>query len=283
MTKRERTRQVVLDQLSVHERDGTLPTTGRFLFYELEQRGEATKPDPNDRRPNKRRSLGWPPGSQDITDALTALRDEDVIPWDWLVDTERSAAVFSHAPTVAEYMLDRLDEATINPWPGPPPLILCEDRGTAEVLERVAAAYACPIAGTKGNANGFLRALAGDLLDGEDRRRDVIYLGDLDRCGEDIERNSRRVISCSGIPWMGEWRRLALTEQQVSDYGITPMERTDGRDGEVRGACELQALGQAELARLLRAELDGLLPEPLASVHEREREQRDTVRRLLEP
>jgi hypothetical protein len=57
-----------------------LPTTNRFLFYELEGMGQACKPSPDDLRPNKRRSIGWPPGSQDITDALTALREQGVIP-----------------------------------------------------------------------------------------------------------------------------------------------------------------------------------------------------------
>lgn len=130
-TKKARTHRVVLDQLRVHERDGTLPTTGRFLFYELEQRGEARKPSPDDVRPNKRRSIGWPPGSQDITDALTC------------------------------------------------------------------------------------------------------------------------------------------------------MYKKDGRDGRVREAWELQALGQATLVRMLRGELDALLPEPLASVRERERAQRTAVAEFL--
>jgi hypothetical protein len=52
---------------------GAIPTNLRFLFYELEQRGLATKPDPDDKRRNRRRSIGWPPGQQDVTDALTDL------------------------------------------------------------------------------------------------------------------------------------------------------------------------------------------------------------------
>jgi hypothetical protein len=43
-----------------------LPTSGRFVFYELDQRGGAKKPDPDDTRMNRRRSIGWPPGSQDV-------------------------------------------------------------------------------------------------------------------------------------------------------------------------------------------------------------------------
>jgi hypothetical protein len=258
-----------------------LPTTGRFLFYELEQVGNATKPSPDDVRPNKRRNVGWPPGAQDITDALRDLREDGTIPWEWIVDTERSVAVFAHAPTVIDYVRERLAEATINPWNEPPPLILCEDRGTAEVLERVAGAYACPIAGTKGHANGFLRTvIAPQLLTGDGELRDVLYLGDLDRSGEDIEANTRRVLEDAAPPgWVGAWERIALTDDQADD--ITPMFKRDGRDGAVREAWELQALGQATLERLLRDELDDRLPAPLASVLERERAQRDAARLLL--
>ena len=53
------------------------------------------------------------------------------------------------------------------------------------------------------------------------------------------------------------------------------MFKKDGRDGQVREAWELQALGQATLVEILRAELDDRLPEPLAGVLEREREQRE--------
>ena len=35
--------RALLDLLRVHERDGTLPTSNRFLFYELVQAGEVPK------------------------------------------------------------------------------------------------------------------------------------------------------------------------------------------------------------------------------------------------
>ena len=74
-----------LELLNEHaaDEDG-LPTTIRFVFYELEQRGSAQKPKPDDVRRNVRRSKVWPPGSQDITDAITALREDGVVPWNWI-------------------------------------------------------------------------------------------------------------------------------------------------------------------------------------------------------
>ena len=64
-------------------------------------------------------------------------------------------------------MLDRLPEARVNPWhPALPPLILTESNGMSLVLDRVAAEYACPIAGTKGQSAGFLRTVVAPILDG---------------------------------------------------------------------------------------------------------------------
>lgn len=127
--------RVVLRLLLDHERNMGLPTSGRFVFYEMEQRGEATKPDPDDKRKNRRRSKGWPPGSQDVTDALTRLRERGVVPWSWIFDEERQLVEWDYAATVADYLADRLEAARINPWGDElPPLILSESKATAGVL-----------------------------------------------------------------------------------------------------------------------------------------------------
>ena len=67
-------------------------------------------------RANKRRSKGWPPGGQDITDSLKRLRDLGVVPWEWIADETRQLDVWAHAPSVGDYLAARLEEATLNPW-----------------------------------------------------------------------------------------------------------------------------------------------------------------------
>ena len=42
-TKAGRLQRACLELLREHERDGALPTNGRFLFYELEQKGVIPK------------------------------------------------------------------------------------------------------------------------------------------------------------------------------------------------------------------------------------------------
>jgi hypothetical protein len=274
-TKKERIRAAVLEILREHAADPDgLPTTLRFIFYEMEQRGLARKPTPD--RAGRRRTVGWPPGSQDITDVVARMREDGDIPWDWFVDTERSAAIWLHAPTALGYLENRLDEVRINPWSGPPPLILTESNGMAEALDNIAARYVCPIAGTKGMAGGFLWTRIAPLLKGNDRV--VLYLGDRDRSGHDIEANTWSVLERAADRDI-EWTRIGLTEEQTE--GIEPIWKVDGRDGRGHYAWEVESLGQSAVVSVVRSALDALLPEPLASVLERERAETEAMGEYL--
>jgi hypothetical protein len=275
-SKAARTRQLVYGLLLDKDTDGEVPTNGRFIFYELEQRSDATKPSPDDLRTNKRRNRGWPPGGQDVTDALTWLRVAGHVPWEWIEDETRQLVQWRFASSVHAYMLDRLAEAKINPWAGAPPLILCESRATAGVLAaHIAGRYCCPIAGTAGQAAGFLHVEVAPLLA---VARRVLYLGDLDKAGDDIEGNTRSVLERATGRSL-DWRRLAMTEKQAE--GIAPIWKVDGRDKVGRWCWEVESLGQRWLVERVRDALDELLPEPLADVQERENVQREAETELL--
>jgi hypothetical protein len=187
-SKRGRIQRAVLALMHEHRLDGMIPTSGRFAFYELEQRGLATKDGGTDTR----RSLGWPPGAQDITDALTYLRENMVIPWAWIWDESRSVTEWRSADTILDYVRDLLADAALNPWGEPAPLIICESRATAGVLRSLAGEYLCQITGTGGQVAGFLYTNVAPRL--RDNNRRVLYLGDLDLSGGQIEENTRRVL-----------------------------------------------------------------------------------------
>jgi len=280
-SKIERICAVVLDLLREHKTwiDG-LPTTIRFLFYELEQRGLATKPDREGPRKGMRRSIGWPPGSQDITDAVTRLREDGSIPWDWIADTERTLFVPNYWPDMATFKDDALASFRLNPWePFEPPLILTEAKGNAQVLERVAALYRCPIAGVKGFTAGFLRTQIAPLL--EDTRRDVLYLGDYDRSGFDIENSVRNTLE-DAIGQLIPWQRIALTETQIRDKQIEPIWKVDKRDEQGHEAWECEALGQEGVVSVVRETLASRLlrqDESIEAVQERERQLTEEERR----
>src|SRR6516164_9780465 len=96
MSKIGALRDLLFDLLAKHERDGTIPTNARFLYYELVQRGQLSKERKGARRPD-----------QDLHDALTDLREDGRIPWEWIVDETRSYDSYTGHATVKQGVLGR--------------------------------------------------------------------------------------------------------------------------------------------------------------------------------
>ena len=282
VSKRARIRELLLEAIKEHEDTDMLPTTGHYLFYELEQRGLATKQGTSGKR-----NRGWPPGKQDLTDELTKMREEGVISWDWIADTERVLKQWEHAPNVVEYLTAALNQFALNPWtPHEPPLILTESKSNAYVLEKVAMNYVCPIAGLRGHGGaGFLRTKVAPILR---NGRIVLYLGDHDRCGHQIEANVRRVLE-SKVGDKIPWARIGLTETQVRFHKIDSIWKVDRRYGDKtpRECWECEALGQAGVVALVESTLKELLAQmcrrrTLRRVHDREKREVRAARRKLQ-
>ena len=88
-----------------------LPTSGRFLYYELEQLGVVSK------------SAREPAASadQNTIDALTHLRETGLVPWDWIIDETRSLDEFTTAASVAEYVPTQCSTLRWTAGTGSPP------------------------------------------------------------------------------------------------------------------------------------------------------------------
>ena len=273
-SKRGQLQRACLDLLKEHEADGSIPTSLRFLFYELVGRGEIPKAYRNPDGTEKSRKP-----SQDISVAVTHLRELGLVPWEWIVDETRGLTEWAYGETVVDYMRQMVDCARIDLWDGePPPLILCESRSLSGVLKNVATRYLASIASTNGQTGGFLHTDIGPAVRGGRR---VIYLGDLDYAGGHIENNTRRVLEEHGDL---EWTRLAITDVQVQERGLPTISKPDHRFKPARyfDAVETEALNQGEIQRLLTERLDDMLPEPLWVVRRRENEQRVPVQETLE-
>jgi hypothetical protein len=176
-------------------------------------------------------------------------------------------------------VLATLPHTVLDPWRGEAPTILTESRSLAGVLRDLVREYRARIASTNGQCGGFLRTDIAPLLRPNDG---VLYLGDFDLSGNLIEANTRRVLEHE-IGGDLRWERLALTEQQVEDYGLPVITKRDRRykDGHPHRAVETEAISQRVLIDILRARLDALSPEPLARVLESEARQRRQIVRLL--
>ena len=56
----------------------------------------------------------------------------------------------------------------------------------------------------------------------------MLYLGDLDLCGNDIENNTQRVLERETGELL-DWERLALTEEQAEEHNLPRITKVDRR------------------------------------------------------
>jgi hypothetical protein len=266
-------RQHVRELYAEHLAAGTLPTSIRFWFYELVQKALIAKQASGVLKPG---AAGQRRVDQNLIDAVTWLRERDEIPWDVIVDETRSLSDLTGWETVAKGVDAYLNVLELDPWAGAVPIILTESRSLAGVLRALVSEYRVMIAPTNGQAAGFLRNRVAPKMTSQTR---VLYLGDWDKSGGDIEANTRRVLESIHGPLA--WERLALTSAQVELYDLPIIQKLDRRDGKLHPSVETEALSQQVIVEIVRKRLDGLLPEPLKDVHEREEAERERLRRLL--
>lgn len=267
-----RLQRALLALLERHQAEGTLPTSGRFLWYELVANGTVDKAAARG-HPGIRRGV-----DQDVSDALTYLREQGIVPWDAIADETRSLQAWAVFPTVRQALAAAIDRASLDPWTdGPAPLLLVESRSLAGALRAVASGYAVPLAALNGQAAGFLHVELAPTIPG----RRVLYLGDWDLSGGHIEDNAHRVLTGYDPGLSDRWERLALTADQVERYRLPVVEKWDQRTRRRHPSVETEALSQAVIVGIVRDRLDELLPAPLVQVLVREEVERNEVRRLL--
>jgi hypothetical protein len=283
-SKLGRARIALFALLEEHEAAGTIPTSARFLYYELVARGVVEK---DDKRATKI-----------LHDALTDLRRGGHVPWSWIVDETRSLESYVGADSINAWVHGALDDARLDPWKGAVPLVLTESRSLAGALRDICARYAVRLASTNGQVGGFLHTdIVPVILPGTR----VLYFGDWDLRGGMIEDNTRRVLEEAMRPSMAAvlmgfdlqqeaiggtlyWERLALTEKQVKKYKLPKIIKHDRNfaDGGAHEAVETEALSQELIVEILQQRLDLMLPEPLEKVLRREARQRAAMKRQLE-
>ena len=264
---RGRVRIALMQLHGEHRRARTLPTSARFLYYELIARSVIRKGDKY--------------VTQLVSTALTQLRERGLIAWNDIVDETRSIERFTGSATVAEAWLHDLPHARLDPWHDHIPFLITESRSLAGVLRGLISRYRARIASTNGQVGGFLHTdLGPDLLPGDC----VGYLGDHDLAGRDIENNTRQVLErIVGGPL--RWERLAITEAQVRRHRLPTIIKVDHRYKAGRGrheAVETEALSQALIVAIVERWLKRLLPQPLAPLLQREQQERIRLRRLVQ-
>ena len=263
-----------------HRDTGDLPTSATFIFYELEGLGIVSKNPVNSRTGARRKRTH----RQDVSDALLVLRRAGLIPWEDIADETRVLTEWSYSASVYAYAREAIAGARIDAWGGgPPPVVVCESRSLSGVLRPITYEYLAPVTATNGQSAGHLHVNVAPLLT---PGRCVLYLGDFDHAGGQIEANTRRELE-EIVGRSLDWERVAITQQQIVDHDpkLEPIWKTDNRyrNGLEHEAWETEALGQGAVVALVGAALESLLPGSLEETRAREREQRRDVLKRLTP
>lgn len=273
-SKAGKLQRILLVLLREHEAQGDdgLPTNSRFLAYELIQRSVIIK----------RSEKGARRGDQDMHDALTHLRQKGIIPWEWIADETRQVFHNTGWSSIADWAATMVEHTRLDPWKGKRRFLIVESRSLSGVLRKLAREYCVTLIPTNGQVGGFLHTDVAPLLQPGDR---VLYIGDWDWQGHQIERNTRAVLERL-IGGELDWHRIALTEDQVRKYRLRRdvIMKADRRYKPVRyhEAIETEALKQPVVIRIVRDALNAeLAPTTLPAVLEREARQRARMRRLL--
>src|SRR5262249_16673012 len=155
-----------------------------------------------------------------------------------------------------------LPHARLDPWRGKTVLVLTESRSLAGVLRSIANRYRVQIASTNGQCGGFLHTKIAPLLENAVMSKNdlpqVLYLGDYDLAGNQIEENNRSTLEKRlGISFEENWERVALTQAQVDDYELPVIIKKDRRYSDERPheAVETEALNQRLIIELLETKL----------------------------
>ena len=262
-TKAGRLRRFLLERIEQHREAGTIPTTTRFLYYEAVSAGVV----------QKGKGTGGRRSDQDISAALTELRERGDVLDNEIQDRTRRVANYTGYQTVDEGLKSKIDNIRLDPWRQQAPLLMVESESLAGLLEKIAYKYRVPLVPLRGQASrSFIENDIAPLIASGNTR--VLYLGDWDKAGRDIATSVQ--VRTRGIT---QWLTVALTEDQVEQYDLPRIEKADRRNGTVYPACETEAMPQDILMRLVTDTLNDLLPDgqSLEECRQREQHQRKEV------
>ena len=123
-------RKHVLDLIKEHRAAGMVPTSTRFLYYELVQKGIVSKEKKGAQRPD-----------QPVSVALTQLRKSGEVGWNEIADETRDVSDWQGGTSIRSELESYLEHCRLDYWDSAAPLVLTESRSLRGVLEGVCRDY----------------------------------------------------------------------------------------------------------------------------------------------
>jgi hypothetical protein len=251
------------------ERREYLPLSVRAVHYPLLNHPpliHASKP--NSRYANNRKSY------QSLSDLLTRARIADLIPMDWISDDTRPVVTWNVFSDPSVFMRDQLDGLMKGYWRDlmqsqPNHIEIVGEKNTVHsILRSVAMEYCIPLTSGRGFASLPPRYRMEERFEQSGKEQLVVlFVTDFDPDGEEIAHSfARSMRDDFGIDNIHPIK-VALTEDQVSDYELPPMMKAKRSSTNYRrfsakygdDVFELEALEPNDLQDILRAAIDSVI------------------------
>ena len=218
------------------------PMTVRQVFYQLVSHGVIDKTENEHKQP--------------VAPHLVKLRNEHLIPFDWIEDHTRAL----HKPQTFESITDVLQAARNSYrraiWANQDAYVQVwlEKDALAGIVRRVTDPYDVPLVVTRGYASLSLLHEAAEAIKEQDKPTYVYYLGDHDPSGVDIPRKVEDGIH-NYVPGVELYfERIAVTEDQIDQYDLPtrPTKQSDTRAKGFQGeSVELDAISPEDLRAIV--------------------------------
>lgn len=154
---------------------------------------------------------------------LCKLRQEGIVPWDWVIDNTRRMEVPTTFTSVAHGLRTLLNVYRRDPWLDQDCLVfaMSEKDAIAGILREVARPLCVPICVVRGQSSQtFLHDIA-EIISGQDKPAYFLYFGDHDQAGYEIEAAAEKTIRELATPGAEIYfKRLAVTAAQIKKFNL---------------------------------------------------------------
>jgi hypothetical protein len=206
-----------------------------------------------------------------VQNRLKLLRLSDRVPYAWITDATRQGFFVNTYHSASDFLFRVAGLYRAPLWKEAMVYVevWCESRSIAGVIEGDCEELAVSLYPAGGFSSMTLAWEAAQYIANEvagtDKRIVILYIGDYDPAGvlidRDIEAKLRKHLAEAGV-FDIDFRRIAINEDQIRQYDLPtkPRKMTDRRALHISTSVEAEAMPAAILRRLLREEIEALLP-----------------------
>ena len=257
--KRQRRTKAAVEQLERQIRDVLAedhPQSVRHVFYRMT--------DPRLPEPVEKSDRGY----RHVQNRVVEMRRSGAIPYGWITDATRRGYFVSTYNSAGEFIermhgFYRADLWRDN-WAYPE--VWVESRSIAAVIQNECEELAVSLYPAGGFTSISLAHEAAKMINYEHGGREVVifYIGDFDPAGVLIDVSLEKELRLHLKPDVSlRFERIAITREQIEAYSLPskPRKASDRRSPEITATVEAEAMPAGILRRLLRYEIEALLPD----------------------